>query len=112
MFAVKTILHPTDFSDCSRQAFRLAATLAREQNAHLVVLHVNQALDGMVPYCGVLSQLQPAEYKDWLWKVLHRFQVADAGEPSRVSGRVHIEHRLVQGNPAKEILRVADEINC
>jgi hypothetical protein len=38
---VKTILYATDFSDCSRYAFRLAGSLAREQGARLIVLHVN-----------------------------------------------------------------------
>jgi nucleotide-binding universal stress UspA family protein len=41
VFPVRTILHPTDFSDRSRAAFEVASSLARDQKAVLVVLHVN-----------------------------------------------------------------------
>jgi hypothetical protein len=40
MHAIQCILHPTDFSDCSDYALDIAALLARESNARLVVLHV------------------------------------------------------------------------
>ena len=41
MLPIHTILHPTDFSDRSACAFRVACALARDYNAHLVVLHVD-----------------------------------------------------------------------
>lgn len=37
---VDAIIHPTDFSDESDQAFELACNLAREQFASLIVVHV------------------------------------------------------------------------
>lgn len=37
---VETILHPTDFSAHSQLALELACSLAREQTARLVLLHV------------------------------------------------------------------------
>lgn len=40
MLPVATILHPTDFSEHSEFAFRLACALARDYNARLVLLHV------------------------------------------------------------------------
>ena len=40
MIGLKTILHPTDFSEPSRYALELACTLAREQGARVVLLHV------------------------------------------------------------------------
>jgi len=40
MLPVKTILHPTDFSETSAHAFPLACALARDHGARLVVLHV------------------------------------------------------------------------
>ena len=40
MLAVRTILHPTDFSGRSRYAFGLACALARDYGARLIVLHV------------------------------------------------------------------------
>jgi nucleotide-binding universal stress UspA family protein len=40
MFPIRTILHPTDLSERSAPAFQLACTLAREQDARVLVLHV------------------------------------------------------------------------
>jgi nucleotide-binding universal stress UspA family protein len=40
MLPILTILHPTDFSDCSEYARQLAASLARDYGARLVVVHV------------------------------------------------------------------------
>src|SRR6516225_8710050 len=104
MFSVRTILCPVDFSDCSRYAFRLAGALARGQNSRLVVLHVSQKLGPMVANGEALAELQPKEYKEWLWKVLQRFQIRDA--------KINIEHRLVEGDPTREILKMAEETSC
>ena len=40
-----TILHPTDFTVESEQAFRIACGIARDQTAHLIVLQVVSADD-------------------------------------------------------------------
>jgi len=40
LLAIRTVLHPTDFSERSEFAFRLACSLARGYGARLVVLHV------------------------------------------------------------------------
>jgi universal stress protein A len=40
MLAVRTILHPNDFSGYSAEAFQFAYALARDYHARLVVLHV------------------------------------------------------------------------
>jgi nucleotide-binding universal stress UspA family protein len=37
---MKTILHPTDFSVNSEQAFRLMCAIARDESAEVIVLHV------------------------------------------------------------------------
>jgi hypothetical protein len=39
MLGIRTILHPTDFSEYSNYAFRLACSLARDSGARLIVLH-------------------------------------------------------------------------
>jgi nucleotide-binding universal stress UspA family protein len=101
MFPIHTIVCPTDFFDCSRYAFRLASTLAREHNARLVVLHVTQMPGPEVAYGKVLAQLGPPEYRADLVRVLHRFQVPDS--------KVRVEHRLAEGDPAEEILRAAQD---
>lgn len=40
LFAIKTILVPTDFSECSRKALRYAVPLARQFGAKIVLMHV------------------------------------------------------------------------
>ena len=40
MITLKTILHPTDFSESSRYALELACALARDQAARVLLLHV------------------------------------------------------------------------
>jgi nucleotide-binding universal stress UspA family protein len=101
MAPIKTVLYPTDFSDCSRYAFGLATTMARLDKARLIVLHVRQDTGSRFAYSEMATYLQPDAYEDWLWKVLARFQVPDED--------VTVEHQLLDGNPATEILRVADE---
>jgi nucleotide-binding universal stress UspA family protein len=102
--ATATVLYPTDFSDYSRVAFQVAGALAQQQSARLVVLHVNNTLGPMVAYGEVLAQLQPEEEKAKLSKELQQFQVSDP--------IVHVEYKMVDGEPAPEILRVAGEIGC
>ena len=50
MLPLATILHPTDFSEHSEFAFRLACALARDYKARLVLLHVMPP--PMVIYAG------------------------------------------------------------
>ena len=40
MLPIRTILHPTDFSDSAQGAFEMACALARDYSAELVFLHV------------------------------------------------------------------------
>ena len=45
MLPIRTILHPTDFSECSRHAGELAASLAKKTTgARLTLLHVVEPL--------------------------------------------------------------------
>jgi nucleotide-binding universal stress UspA family protein len=96
MLAIRKILHPTDFSDLSRSALEFASALARDYGAELVVVHVHSpapvyAPDGIVtgpiedPYevRAKLAQVRPADH------------------------RVKVEHHLLEGNPADEILKAA-----
>jgi nucleotide-binding universal stress UspA family protein len=102
MLELRTILHPTDYSRAADYAFRLAASLARDHGARLVVLHVNPP---------PLNDFDPEEkdeiFKERLWAAYHRLEAA---EP-RVR-EVHIDTMWVDGDPAREILRLAKEVGC
>lgn len=104
MFPVRTILHPTDFSECSRFAFETAVAHARAHGARLVVLHAYQPPGPLPAYGEDWAWLQPADDRDALWQSLSRLQVADPA--------VKVEHRLAEGPPAQEILRAAEEVGC
>ncbi len=102
--SIRTILHPTDFSDCSRYAFRVAGMLAREQGARLIVLHVKPTLGPLVAYGDALADLEPEGSQEKLVEVLHRLRLSDP--------KVQLEHRLVEGQGAEEILRQAKELGA
>ena len=102
MLAIRTILHPTDFSERSEFAFRLACLLARDYGARLTVLHVAEpaiTIGGegvlMLP---LAVDVQPLR---------ERLQQLRPPDP-----KVQVEHRLVEGDAATEILRVAEETKC
>ena len=93
MLPIRTILHPTDFSDNSGYAFQFACALARDYGAKLVVLHVYPAPmlfggDGMV----VLPMVNP---RDELLTMLNKIKPDDPA--------IAIERLLVVGDAADEI---------
>jgi nucleotide-binding universal stress UspA family protein len=102
MLHLKAILHPTDFSQHSDYALRLAGSLARDHEARLIILHVVLTLGPeLVTYGEAASQLQPESYRHKLWEELRRVQLPDPV--------VSIEHLLAEGDPAAEIVRTAQE---
>src|SRR5947209_3501754 len=99
MLPLHTILHPTDFSDRSQQAFWLACALARDYGSRLVVLHV-VAAPTVVYGEGVLPP-NPEELLAAAQEHLDQLKVP--------RGDIHAERRLEEGEPVEEILRVARE---
>ena len=100
MLAIRTVLHPTDFSENSDFAFRLACSLARDYRALLVVVHVAEPV---VPLYGdgvVISP--PVVSKESLLDKLRQMLPRDP--------KVNVEHRLAEGDAAVEILRLAQQI--
>jgi nucleotide-binding universal stress UspA family protein/pimeloyl-ACP methyl ester carboxylesterase len=101
MLRVKSVLHPTDFSDASLEALHLARALARDYQATLVVLHVAPPPPGSTAGAddvrpdGHLSDLQ-LTLASW---------VATTDAPD-------VRTRLAEGDPAKEIVRAAGEEGC
>jgi len=102
MLAVRTILHPTDFSERSQCAFALACALARDYGARLVVLHVAAAPTPVAGGAGGVPPLlppNPEELRAAAQEQLDQLQVPHAN--------VRAERRLEQGDAVTEILRVA-----
>src|SRR5438046_1576877 len=101
MLPIRTILHPTDFSDHSRYAFGLAFALARDHGARLVLLHV--AVPPEIVCQGAVIPLSET-YQQQLLAELRRLRVPDPD--------LQVEYRLGAGDPAREILRVARETDA
>lgn len=102
MLPFRAILHPTDFSPSSDYAQHLAWSLARDHGARLIVLHV--AAPPAVMYGEIIAPLAGGGYKDNAWKALRRLHWPE--------GSVPVELRVETGEPAKEILRIAQETPC
>ncbi len=100
MQQIQRILYPTDFSERATAAFPLACALARDHGAQLLVLHVKPP----VVIVGVLVAPEPPELRQQLHEQLNRLRPADPN--------VRVEHQLLEGEPAREILRLAREANC
>ncbi len=98
MFA-KKILFPTDFSTLSDGALKYATTLAKDMGAKLLIVHVEEppaAYGGGEMYYGI-----PEPDSAALAKMLADVKPTDAAVP--------YEHRMVTGEPAKEIVELAEE---
>jgi nucleotide-binding universal stress UspA family protein len=104
VLGVHTILAPVDFSECSQSAFQMARALARDYRAHLIVLHVPMPPPFVTP--GELEKAlqRPDGYRGALEDNLRRLYTQD---PPAV-----VEYRVQDGNPAAEILGVAEEARC
>jgi nucleotide-binding universal stress UspA family protein len=98
MIPIRTILCPIDLAEPCEPAFHLACSLARDQGACVVVLHVYAP-----PCCHgeVVARRPPDSYVESLWHLLRGYQAEG------LEGRV--EHRLQEGEPVQEILRAAEE---
>ena len=96
---IQKILFPTDFSHTGDAALSLAASLARERGAVLLIVHVEEpphAYGGGEMYYGM-----PEPAREDLKEMLEK--VEPAGPPPA------IERRLVTGDPAATIARLAEE---
>jgi len=102
MLPIRTILHPTDFSERSAYALHLACALTRDYGARLVVLHVAPppliiSAEGALP-------LEPDTVARAEKEQLDSLDVPDVG--------VRAERQFAEGDPVTEILRVAGEIHA
>jgi nucleotide-binding universal stress UspA family protein len=98
---IETILHPTDYSALSHDAFHYAIGLARALNASIKVLHVAETLGPEnLTYGEAVSQLQPQAYQQRLWEEFLRLTPAEPG--------IAMERLLREGDPAEEIIRAAN----
>jgi nucleotide-binding universal stress UspA family protein len=94
---VKCILVPIDWSEPSQRAFDIAASLAHEHKARLIVLYV-------IPLASVMYGPPTANYTEHMHDELCRMRPADPQIP--------VQHMIAEGDPASIIQKVARENQC
>jgi nucleotide-binding universal stress UspA family protein len=130
MFPIRTIVHPTDFSENSRGAWEIACLLARDHGSRLLLVHVEPpqprfAEPGAVPPAPVdrralerlLAQIRPA---DPTLTVIRKLLVGDeASEIDKVAAENHADlivmgthgctglGRFIMGSVAEQVIRQA-----
>jgi nucleotide-binding universal stress UspA family protein/quercetin dioxygenase-like cupin family protein len=100
---IRTILHPTDFSENARCAFETACAMARENGATLIVLHVMAPDISPLPHGPLPDPMQSAESQG---------QGSQFPWPRTSDSQIRVEHRLAEGGAADEILRLSNLVPC
>jgi nucleotide-binding universal stress UspA family protein len=96
---LKKILFPTDFSHTGDAALEMATALARDSGATILIVHVEESPNvyaGGEFYYGI-----PNPPTDELRRMLEEVRPLDAS--------VAYDHRLLTGDPAATIVRLAEE---
>jgi nucleotide-binding universal stress UspA family protein len=116
----KKILWPTDFSDCSYTALRNAIEIAGQFDAELLLLHVVPSLPRPLPFSHAAAPAacdhefaeypELAEYLETLHTVAQQklHEVIEKQVPRGMKAQL----KVVQGDAASEIVRVAEDERC
>jgi nucleotide-binding universal stress UspA family protein len=102
MLAIRTILHPTDFSPQSTPAFQVACALARDYVARLVLLHVHPP--DMMYGEGYVLPPDPEVVRAELQERLNGLRPPDPA--------VRVERLLSEGDAARQILHTARDVGA
>jgi nucleotide-binding universal stress UspA family protein len=102
MLPIRTVLFATDFSKHSEYVYPLACALARDYGARLVLVHV--VMKPVVIYGEGVIPVDPDEEREVAKERLETLARATYG--------IEVEHRLVDGDPAREILETAKDVNA
>jgi universal stress protein A len=107
MFQFRSILMPTDFSECANYALSYAASFARTANAKLICLHVIEPIVPAVGYTGLADPLSFTDVSEQLEASATRElpKIADCAECDKIP----VEELITHGDAAAEIVRVAKE---
>jgi nucleotide-binding universal stress UspA family protein len=104
---IRSILVPTDFSECGNYALSYAASLARSFNASIICVHVIEPIVPTVGYSGMTEPLPIADISEQLEDSAER-ELPKLAECEDCAG-LDIEEVIVHGEAASEIVRVAKE---
>jgi nucleotide-binding universal stress UspA family protein len=100
MLSLRTVLHPTDFSERAASAQAVAAALARDYCARLLLLHVAPA----PLFHGEVVARRQEDFYEHTRERLQRLQPEDE--------RLQVDYLLAEGDAVDEILSAAEENTC
>lgn len=104
---IRTILLPTDFSDCANYALSYATSLARQFSAKIICVHVVEPIVPAVGYTGMAEPLPIADISEQLEDSAERELPKIAG--CEECQGIEVEDVMAHGEAASEIVRVAKE---
>src|SRR4030095_2913719 len=104
---IRSILLPTDFSECGNYALAYATSLARTFGASILCIHVIEPMVPTVGYSGMTEPLPIADISDQLEDSAER-ELPKLAECDECTG-LEVEEVIVHGEAASEIVRVAKE---
>ena len=104
---IRSILLPTDFSECAACALSYATSLARQFKASIICVHVVEPVVPTVGYTGITEPLPIADISDQLENSATR-ELPKIAECEECAG-LEIEDVIAHGDAAAEIVRVARE---
>jgi len=100
---VRTILWPTDLSKNSIKAAKHVSSLAEKYQAKIILLYVGVDLLGMFPAYGKPSENQLEHFQSW--ELNQAKQHLESVCQKELKACPNIDVRVVQGDPAAEILK-------
>src|SRR5919206_4900103 len=104
---IRTILLPTDFSECGNYALSYAASLARTFKASIICINVIEPIVPTVGYTGMTEPLPIADISEQLEDSAER-ELPKISECDECEG-LEVEEVIAHGDAASEIVRVAGE---
>ncbi|MCA1593512.1 MAG: universal stress protein [Acidobacteria bacterium] len=104
---IRTILLPTDFSECAGHAVPFAADLARLLGARIICLHAVEPIAPAVGLTAVAEPLPTADIGGLLEESAER-ELPKIAERKECAG-LDVEDVVTHGEAASEIVRVARE---
>ena len=104
---IRSILLPTDFSECAECALPYAAQWARVTGARIICLHVIETLMPPVGYAPVAEPLPAVDMSEQLQQSAER-ELPKLSEREECAG-LDVEEVIAHGEAASEIVRVARE---
>ena len=107
LMQIRSILLPTDFSECGNYALSYAASLARTFRASIICVNVIEPIVPAVGYSGMTEPLPIADITEQLEDSAER-ELPKLAECDECKG-LDVEEMVVHGEAASEIVRVAKE---